>query len=151
MNNIENMIVERLKQLNYNISFAESCTGGLLASTIISVSGASSVIKESYVTYSNEVKMKVLGVKEETLKKYTVYSYQTSLEMAKGLKQKTNSEVCVSVTGETESANNNACAYYFTIIINDKIYQEKQELIGSRNEIRLKQVRYILTKLLSLL
>ena len=70
MENLEQQVVEKLKQHKYHISFAESCTGGLLASTIINVSGASSVIEESYITYSNRVKMKILGVKEETLAKY---------------------------------------------------------------------------------
>ncbi len=151
MINLEKQIVEKLKACGYHISFAESCTGGLLASTIINVSGASNVIEESYITYSNRVKMKVLGVKKETLDTYTVYSLETSLEMAKGLKEKTNSEVCISVTGETESSEGNPCAYYFTIIINDDVYQEKGECTGSRNEIRIKQVKHILTKLLSLL
>lgn len=151
MIHLENQVVEKLKAFGYHISFAESCTGGLLASTIINVSGASSVIEESYITYSNRVKMKVLGVTKETLDTYTVYSLETSLEMAKGLKEKTNSEVCISVTGETESSEGSPCAYYFTIIINDRVYQEKEECTGSRNEIRTKQVKHILTKLLSLL
>lgn len=151
MENLEQQVVEKLKQHKYHISFAESCTGGLLASTIINVSGASSVIEESYITYSNRVKMKILGVKGETLAKYSVYSLETSLEMAKGLKQKTNCEVCVSITGETQSNNGNACAYYFTILVNNDVYQEKCECTGSRNKIRTKQVKHILTKLLSLL
>lgn len=148
---LENQVVRRLKELGYHISFAESCTGGLLASTIINVSGSSSVIEESYVTYSNQVKMKVLGVKKETLDKYTVYSLETSMEMAKGLKKLTNSEVCISITGETENNDGNACAYYFTILINDLVYQERHGLNGLRNENRRNQVKHILTKLLELL
>lgn len=148
---IENQVVKKLKELGYHISFAESCTGGLLASTIINVSGSSSVIEESYVTYSNRVKMKVLGVKKETLDKYTVYSSETSLEMANGLKKLTNSEVCISVTGETENSDGNACVYYFTILVNDLIYQERHELEGLRNENRHNQVKHILMKLLELL
>lgn len=151
MINIENQVVEKLKDLGYHISFAESCTGGLLASTIINVSGSSSVIEESYVTYSNRVKTKVLGVKRETLDKYTVYSLETSLEMAKGLKKLTNSEVCISITGETETNDGSACVYYFTILINDLVYQERHELEGLRNENRCNQVNHILVKLLELL
>lgn len=151
MERIEKAVVEKLQQHQYQISFAESCTGGLLASTIINVSGASKVIEESYITYSNRVKQKLLGVKEETLAKYTVYSLETALEMAKGLKQRTNSAVCVSVTGETESRHKEACAFYFTILIHDNVYQEKGICKGSRNAIRRYQVKHILTKLLSLL
>lgn len=151
MINIENKVVKKLKDLGYHISFAESCTGGLLASTVINVSGSSSVIEESYVTYSNRVKMKVLGVKKETLDKYTVYSLETSLEMAKGLKKLTNSEVCISITGETENSDGNACVYYFTILINDFVHQERQKLDGLRNENRRNQVNHVLTRLLELL
>ena len=63
---IEIKLVEKLKQMKYKISFAESCTGGLLASTIINVSGSSSVIEESYITYSENAKMKLLDVKKES-------------------------------------------------------------------------------------
>lgn len=148
---IENQVVEKLQKLGYHISFAESCTGGLLASTIINVSGSSSVIEESYVTYSNRVKMKVLSVSKETLDKYSVYSLETAIEMVKGLKKVTNSEVCISVTGETETKNNGMCSYYFAILINDKMYYEKSAVKGLRNENRMKQVDYILLKLLELL
>lgn len=89
---IENKLVEKLKEKKFKISFAESCTGGLLASSIINVSGSSSVIEESYITYSENAKMKLLDVKNETLNKYTVYSKEVALEMAKGLKNRTNSE-----------------------------------------------------------
>lgn len=148
---IENQIVEKLKKRKYHISFAESCTGGLLASTIINVSGSSSVIEESYVTYSNRVKMKVLSVAKETLDKYSVYSLETAIEMVKGLQRITHSDVCISVTGETESENQGACTYYFAILIHDIMYTEKSEVKGLRNENRQMQVEHILSKLLELL
>ncbi len=144
---IENKLVEKLKELNYTISFAESCTGGLLASTIINVSGSSNVIKESYITYSEDAKKKILGVKEETLNKYTVYSKEVALEMAQGLKRITDSNVCVSVTGEAESKINE-CKCFFTIIINDKLITGSYVANGSRNEVRLKYTSNILIKIL---
>ncbi len=147
---IENKLVEKLKELNYTISFAESCTGGLLASSIINVSGSSNVIKESYITYSEDAKKKILGVKETTLNKYSVYSEKVALEMAQGLKKITNSNICVSVTGEAENQINK-CKCFFTIIINDKIISENYVTYGSRNEVRSKYVSYILTKLLEYL
>ena len=97
---IEKNLVEKLKEKKYKISFAESCTGGLLSSTIINVSGSSSVIEESYITYSEDAKMKLLDVKKETLDKYTVYSKEVAQEMCEGLYEKTKSDVCVSITGQ---------------------------------------------------
>ena len=98
-NSIEQDLVTLLKTNNLTISFAESCTGGLMASTLINVSGASDVIKESYVTYSEEAKIKILGVKKETLDEYSVYSKETAYEMAKGLSLISKACVSVSITG----------------------------------------------------
>lgn len=144
---IENKLVKKLKELNYTISFAESCTGGMLASTIINVSGSSSVIKESYITYSEEAKMKILNVKKDTLNKYTVYSKEVALEMVEGLKKISNSDVCVSVTGIAES-DNSLCSCDFAIMINDEIFVEKYETTGSRNDVRQSYTKHILTKIL---
>ena len=82
---IETIVYRELKEHGYHISCAESCTGGLLASTIINVSGASDIINESYVTYSNEAKIKVLKVKKESIEKYDVVSEEVVKEMANGL------------------------------------------------------------------
>ena len=111
---LEQKIVDLLKAKNMKVSFAESCTGGLLAATLINASGASKVLDESYVTYSENAKQKILGVKKSTIDKFTVYSKEVALEMAEGLKNVTNADFCVSVTGIAES--NDACRYYFAII-----------------------------------
>ena len=144
---IENKLVKKLKELNYTISFAESCTGGMLASTIINVSGSSSVIKESYITYSEEAKMKILNVKKNTLEKYTVYSKEVAIEMVVGLNNISNSDVCVSVTGIAES-DNNVCSCDFAIMINGEIFAEKYETKGYRNDVRLSYTKHILNKIL---
>ena len=65
-------LVQLLKEKKLHISTAESCTGGMIAAGIVDVSGASDVFEEGYVTYSNRVKMKLLGVQKETIDKYTV-------------------------------------------------------------------------------
>ena len=140
---IENKLVEKLKEKNLKISFAESCTGGLLASTIINVSGSSSVIEESYITYSENAKIKLLNVKKETLDKYTVYSKEVALEMAKGLKAITNSNICASVTGIADSTKD--CKCYYCIILNDEIIVKKYITKGTRNEVRSDFVNKILT------
>ena len=102
---IETKVFNKLKKLGFHISFAESCTGGLLAATMINVEGASDVIGESYVTYSNEAKTKLLGVNPDTIVKYDVVSREVANEMAFGLYQRTHAEVCISVTGYVGPGN----------------------------------------------
>lgn len=146
----ENKIVEKLTKKKWHISFAESCTGGMLVSTLINASGASNVINESFVTYSNESKIKNLSVLKDTIERYSVYSKEVADEMVMGLKNLTNCEVCVSVTGEAES-NEDFCTCYYGIIINGEKIVETALFRGSRNEVRTMQTNHILTRILELL
>lgn len=82
---LESVLVKKLKELNYTISTAESCTGGLISSKIVNVEGSSKVFLEGYVTYSNMSKEKNLGVSKETLDKYGAVSEETAREMLSGL------------------------------------------------------------------
>ena len=84
-------LVERLTELNLTVATAESCTGGLIASNIVDVPGASYCFNEGYVTYSNEAKMKNLGVKDSTLSAYGAVSSQTATEMAIGVRKRASS------------------------------------------------------------
>ena len=92
-------LLDALKQQNLHISMAESCTGGMLASALVDLSGASDVFEEGYVTYSNQVKQKLLGVKPETLEQYTAVSSETAAEMAEGVHARTGAELTLAVTG----------------------------------------------------
>lgn len=92
-------LVKLLKKKNLTVTTAESCTGGMIASAIVSVAGASACFKEGYITYSNEAKKKLLGVREDTLKQYTVVSAQVAQEMAAGAAAAAQSSLAVSVTG----------------------------------------------------
>ena len=78
---------------------AESCTGGMIGERITSLPGSSEVFWGSIVSYANEVKMRVLGVKEETLTRYGAVSEQTAAEMASGARDACGVDVAVSVTG----------------------------------------------------
>ncbi len=92
-------LFEYLKQNNLTVSTAESCTGGMIASAITNVSGSSGFFGTGVVTYSNEAKMKLIGVKKETLEKYGAVSEHTASEMAEGILKLSGADVSVAVTG----------------------------------------------------
>lgn len=150
MISLEKQIVDKLTSLKWQISFAESCTGGLLAATLVNASGASNVLSESYVTYSEEAKQKILNVRKETLSKYSVYSAEVALEMAEGLHNITKADVCISITGEAESSNplQRGCKCYFAMIIKGEKFVSDVTFTGSRNEVRAKQTNYLFKYLL---
>ncbi len=81
------------------ISTTESCTGGLLSSKLTDISGSSAYITLNLVTYANEAKHNILGVKESTLENFGAVSKECAYEMAEGLYKLTNSDICVSTTG----------------------------------------------------
>lgn len=95
----ERAVVNALIESKLTISTAESCTGGLIAKKITDVSGASAVYMGSCVTYANEAKVKLVGVKEETLKAYGAVSEQTAAEMAKGVREALGTDIGISTTG----------------------------------------------------
>lgn len=92
-------LVAALRAAGASVSTAESCTGGLVAARITSVSGASEVFGYGAVTYCNEAKNKILGVKKETLDSFGAVSAETAAEMAAGVRKIMNAEIGVSVTG----------------------------------------------------
>ena len=96
---VEDKVVKRLRELGLSITTAESCTGGLLAGTILNVSGASAVYNEGHITYSNDAKERILGVSHETLVQYGAVSEQTAREMAAGAARIANADVALSTTG----------------------------------------------------
>ena len=95
--NIEK-VVRTLMEMNYTISFMESCSGGSLANAFTNIKGCSNVLKFSAVTYSSEFKI-LLGVNPKTIEKYTVFSTQVSKEMAKSITKYANSQIGIGVTG----------------------------------------------------
>lgn len=95
----EETLINLLKERNEKVSTCESITGGLIASSIIDISGASEVIEESYITYSDKIKEKILNVSRETLEKYSAVSVECANEMIEGLYKVTNSSLCIGSTG----------------------------------------------------
>ena len=92
-------IVKLLDKKNLKISFAESCTGGMLSSAITSVSGSSKVFTMGLVTYSNQAKNSILKVPKQIIKKYGAVSTQCCLSMVSNLSKISKSDICVSITG----------------------------------------------------
>lgn len=92
-------VVKLLISRNLRLSTAESCTGGLISGLITSVSGASDVFEMGLCAYANRIKNEFLGVPEDELIKYSAVSSQTAIWMAKGIREKSGSDISVSVTG----------------------------------------------------
>ena len=92
-------LVKLLSKKKLKISFAESCTGGLLSSSITSISGSSKVFTIGLVTYSNQSKISLLKVNKKTILKHGAVSYETCLSMVKNLSKISKTNISVSVTG----------------------------------------------------
>lgn len=148
---LEKKVVELLKKLNMNISTAESCTGGMLASKLIDVPGISEVFYEGVVSYSNEAKINRLGVRKEILDKYGAVSEEVAKEMVMGL----TTDVALSTTGiagpDGGSEEKPVGLVYIGIRIKDKIYVEKRVFRGDRNKVRERTVSHTLFTLIKIL
>lgn len=127
----EEVLIDELRARGERISAAESITGGLVASSIIDVAGASDVIGESYITYSNEVKHKLLNVSYETIDDYDVVSKEVAGEMLDGLKKATGSDLCLATTGYAHLG-----IAYAGVLYKDKKYIKEVRVKGDRNKVR---------------
>ncbi|MCK4551460.1 MAG: CinA family protein [Tenericutes bacterium] len=149
---VNSQIVEILKKKKYKISTAESITGGALISKIIEVPGASNITEQSYIVYSNQAKVKVLGVDMKLIEAFGVVSEEVVLEMARKTKILTNSDIVISTTGEAGPNLDNESIVIgtvcFGLIVNDKEYTYKQIFTGDREGIINNSVLYILNNLL---
>ena len=96
---LEGTVVDTLRSGALTVCFAESCTGGMCAQRIVSVSGASEVFLGGVVSYANSAKMRILGVKESTLDDHGAVSEETAREMARGARDAFLSDIAVSVSG----------------------------------------------------
>ena len=95
----EQKIARILLKKSMTISVAESCTGGLISSRLTDIAGSSAFVKENYVTYANEAKVKLLGISEQTLEKHGAVSEQCAQEMVQGLYANTDCDVALVTTG----------------------------------------------------
>lgn len=148
---IEKKITRILLHKKMTVTAAESCTGGLVAGTLVNADGISEVFKESYITYSNEAKHKLLGVKEETLKMYGAVSRQTALEMAEGAAKAANADAAIVTTGIAGPGGGTeekpVGLVYIGCCLKEKTTVKKCHFAGNRSENRLDTVRAALTML----
>lgn len=137
---LEECVVKLLKKHDLTLVTAESCTGGLIAATVINVPGSSSVIKESFVTYSNKAKRKHLDVSKNTLKKYTEYSDKCAKEMARGAALVNDSDVSIAVTGiagpDGGTEEKPVGLVYIACYVKEKVIVKEFHFRGSRELIR---------------
>jgi PncC family amidohydrolase len=99
MKNLANKLVKKLIQKKLTVSFAESCTGGMLSSTITSISGSSKIFNLGVVTYSNKAKIDILKVPKKIISKYGAVSNECCLSMVKKISKISKANISVSITG----------------------------------------------------
>ena len=141
--NIQKMIEfqERLRQNNKTITCAESCTGGLIATKITSISGSSSIFKGSIITYSNEIKEQELKVSKQTMIDNGVVSIQVVNEMLNGVLEKFDANIAIAVSGIAGPGGGSKLKPVGTVVIGVKstcgyVNIQKYNFIGKRIDIQ---------------
>lgn len=152
---LEEAVVLRLEKLGLKIATAESCTGGLVAGRIVDFPGASKVLVDGVVSYSNDSKVKRLGVSEKTLAEFGAVSEETAREMAEGVVKALNADVGVSTTGvagpDGGTKEKPVGLVYIAACVKGKTTVRKLMLKGDRNRIRGRVVTEVLNLLLEVL
>ncbi|MBQ6875086.1 MAG: competence/damage-inducible protein A [Lachnospiraceae bacterium] len=137
---LEQVVVNLLKRNCLTVTTAESCTGGLLASRLINVPGASFAVKSAFVTYCDEEKMRLLGVPKEFLDKYTAVSAEVAEAMAVGGAKAGGANACLSVTGiagpDGGTKERPVGLVYIGCYLNGKTVVREYRLRGNREKIR---------------
>ena len=154
------LIKKKCIENNFNISFAESCTGGLLSSLFTRIPGSSQFFEGAYIVYSNKLKVKALNVPAKIIKKYGAVSKNTSLQMAKLLFKKTKTNIVLSITGvagpDGGTKSNPVGTVFFTIgfknmkNISYKTFHKRFKNKG-RIDIQKKSVKFAIDQILKIL
>ncbi len=148
---LEEEVVELLARKPLTVTTAESCTGGLIAGTLINAAGASDVLNEGYVTYSNEAKERLVHVSHETLERYGAVSAQTAQEMAEGAARAAGADAALSATGIAGpgggTVDKPVGLVYIGCCLNGRTVVKECRFNGTRMENRLWTVETALTML----
>lgn len=150
------LLFSKLKHKNLSISFAESCTGGGVSSELVKVAGVSSVYLGGVVSYSNELKQKVLGVQAMTIQQYGAVSSETVLEMVAGIQKITQSDIAVSVSGiagpQSDSGGKPAGLVWFGFFFCGKYWSEEKRFCGlGREQVIHKAINYVYMRILQIM
>ena len=148
---LEEAVVSLLKEGGMSLTTVESCTGGLFTGRLVNVQGASEVLKQGFITYSNKSKRKLVGVKKLTLKEFGAVSEKTAREMAKGARMVTGSDVSVSITGlagpDGGTEEKPVGLVYIAVAVKDNMKVQEYRFSGNRAKIRESAVVAALTQL----
>ena len=129
---IEEAVAKLLIERKQTVAFAESCTGGLCAKRLTDISGASEIFHCGVVSYANEIKHKVLGVKTETLENYTAVSEECAKEMAQGVRLLADATYGVSITGYAGPGNEEEVGTIYIAVSSEKNIRVKKLQTGHR-------------------
>ncbi len=138
----QEVFINELREKGLRVATAESVSGGLVASTLISVAGASDVMEFGYTVYSDRAKAKVLGVDEDLLKKYTAVSKEVAQEMAQKLHELTGADFCITTTGYAGPDGDDVGQVYIGLYYDGKCQVISYHLSGDRERIR-RRVAYL--------
>ena len=137
---LEEKIVSLLQEKGWKIASAESCSGGMIASRLVNVSGVSDVFEEGYITYSNAAKHKLLGVSKQSLGQYGAVSSQVAGEMALGAARQARARAAIAVTGIAGPGGGTpqkpVGLVYIGCYVDGKVFVTENHFQGSRQEIR---------------
>ena len=147
----ENKLLELLSKYNLKIATAESCTGGLVSGVLCDISGISAHFEEGYITYSEEAKIKNLGVLPETLAHYGVISCEVAEEMAMGAAERANADCAIATTGIAGptggTEENPVGTVCFACVVKNQVLTERMIFEGNRMEIRMQAAVYAIEML----
>ncbi|MBT5391058.1 MAG: CinA family protein [Euryarchaeota archaeon] len=141
-------LVRRIKEGGHTITVAESCTGGLLASSFTDIAGASTWFNQAWVTYSNDAKIKELNVKPESIEKKGAVSAEVAIQMAKGALERADADIAISITGiagpKNDGTNKKVGLVYVGIASNNWANAESTQIGGNRAENKIGFVHFAL-------
>lgn len=159
MNESTTILASRLGQMlvvkKATVSCAESCTGGGIAYALTSVAGSSAWFEQSFVTYSNNAKMSLLGVSNDVLEQHGAVSKQTVEQMAQGCAKRANADFAIAVSGiagpDGGSADKPVGLVWFGFQLGNDTYTRQQVFTGDRQAVRQQAIDYALLTLLNFL
>ncbi|WP_158971775.1 nicotinamide-nucleotide amidase [Paraglaciecola sp. L3A3] len=155
INNLAQLLGEKLFAKNWHITCAESCTGGGIGFAITSTAGSSAWFNKGFITYSNEAKQAMLGVQQDTLVEHGAVSEQTVTEMAIGAAQQAAANVAISISGiagpDGGTPGKPVGTVWFGFFVDGQVVTKKQQFNGDREAVRIKAIEFALSNTVKLL